>query len=236
MKNFMGTISMLALCCFLLNPTLLLAQTESGKELVPLATELKPIKSEVLKSTALSTYFKKLLQVDHEIKALDSHLKTQGFAAQKAAKNFYGIRETYQQEGKKVTYTVRLQDYTKQGSKDAAAIGQVTVKAGDRSQTYSFYLFAPNGNFEAMEEFQVDKKLNIIKANSWWSCVKRYIRNKCASACINALVSCAPGASTVVGYVLCVAAKCGGCVLKSLVCCGCDCSWWCKWAVGCCDR
>jgi hypothetical protein len=234
MKNFFGTI--MILCCFFLSPAFLFAQPEADKQLVPLNVDVKPVKAEVFKAKSVLNEFNKLLTVDQEIKALDVHLKSKGFVAQKEAKNLYGIRETYEKEGQKVIYTVRLQDYTKKGSKDAAAIGQVTVTAGKRTQTYSFYLFAPNGNFEAMEEFQIDKRLNILKANSWWSCVKSYIRKKCASTCLDALVSCAPAAATVVGYVACVAVKCGGCALKSMVCCACDCSWWCRWAVGCCDR
>lgn len=236
MKIFSKIVSLIVVSYFFFNTTLLFAQPEPVKELVPLVTKLKPLKSEVLKPNILSRDFDKLLRVDEEIKALAVHLKNKGFVAQKEQKNFWGQREIYEREGKQVINTVRIQDFTKPGSKDVAAIGHITVTAGNRSQTYSFYLFAPNGNFDAMEEYQIDKKLNILKAHSWWSCVKNYIRTQCGNVCLSALTGCAPAAATVVEYIGCVAVRCGGCALKSLGCCACDCSWRCRWAVGCCDR
>lgn len=233
MRNVSKLVSLMVLFCFILNTTLVFAQPETVKEFAPLSAELKPLKSEALKADALSREFSKLLKVDNEIKALDAHLTSKGFVAQKGAKNFWGVRETYQQEGKKVVYIVRIQDYTKRGSKDVAAIGQVTVTAGDRSETYSFYLDAPEGNFEKAIEYRIDKKLKILQANSWWSCVKNYLKKKCIAVCVGALVSCS---GTWAAYLGCVAAACGGCFVAASACCGCDCSWWCKWAAGCCDR
>jgi hypothetical protein len=159
-----------------------------------------------------------------------------GFVAQEGPKNFWGVREIFKQEGKESSFTVRMQDYTKTGSRDAAAIGQVAFTAGDKSEIYSFYLFAPNGNFRAMEEYKVGKNLTILKAHSWWGCVQNAIQKECGPACLDSLGACAVTAPTVVGYVYCVAGTCGGCAIKSLACCGCNCSFLCKWAVGCCDR
>jgi hypothetical protein len=240
MKHF---ISIIAMCCFLFGAVPLLAQTEPAQEKDQIDLQVKLIKTEVLAPAVLAPQFRTLLKADEEVKAIDTHLKKMGFAPQmeplglKKVPNFWGSRETYQNKlAEKGTYTVQLQSYIKQGSKDSAALGRVVLTVGERSEIYSFYLIAPGGNFEAMEEYRIDKRLNILKANSWWSCVKSYIKKKCASACLSALVECAPGASSVLGYVVCVAAKCGGCALKSMACCACDCSWWCKWAVGCCDR
>ncbi|MDQ1350033.1 MAG: hypothetical protein QG657_334 [Acidobacteriota bacterium] len=237
-------ISMVVMCCFLLTVVPSFAQDEENKKKSePLAVEFIPIKSEILIEDYLVQKFGVLLKMDEEIKGIDAHLRTLGFSPQgkkKGVQNFWGARETYQSQSKvdkkSITFTVHLQSYAKPGSKDSMAIGQVIVNAGDRSETYSFYLSAPNRNFEAMEEYTMDKKLRLSKANSWWSCVKSDIRKRCATTCLSSLITCAPSASTIVGYVACVAIQCGGCATKSIACCSCDCSWWCKWAVGCCDR
>jgi len=58
------------------------------------------------------------------------------------------------------------------------------------------------------------------------------IRRSCASVCLGSLTACA-GVFPV--YLKCVAVACGGCALKCGACAACDCGFWCKWAVGCCN-
>lgn len=233
---FKVAVSLILMSCFLLNSIPLFAQPEPVREPAAVAADLQPAKSEVLKAKVVAKKFDALLKVDEGIKALDTHLIGKGFLAQKEVKNFWGRQEIYKDKDKKLTYTVYLQDYIKKDSRDVVALGHVTLRVGDRSETYSFYLLAPNGNFEEMEEYQITKKLDILRANSWWSCVKARIKKKCPTVCLSALVTCLPTAVTVVGYVVCVAATCGRCALGSIACCSCDCGWTCSWAVGCCDR
>lgn len=123
----------------------------------------------------------------------------------------------------------------KQGSKDIAAIGQVSVTAGDRSDVYSFCLVAPKGNFAKAQEYRVASNLNVVKTNSWWSCLKKRLRRKCARKCVVSLITCAATGSWV-GYILCVAKQCGACFAKYSAGCGCNCRWWCRWAIGCCRK
>lgn len=218
-------ISMLIAGCFFLNAAILYAQTEP----------LKPVKSEILKAEALSSKFERLNRADEEIIALSNDLRKKGFQVQKGDKNFWGFQETYEKEDKTVTFSVYFQDYTKPNSKDVAATGQVRVVDGDRSEIYSFSLEAPGGAFDKAIEHRVDKKLGILKANSWWSCVRSRLL-KASVACASSLITCAPSAPTWAGYLACVAAKCGITYTKVAACCACDCRWTCKWAVGCCDR
>lgn len=234
MKSYIRLVSIVVLCCFFLNSTLLFAQIGPEKELDPLATELKPLKSEVLKAEILSRDFVELLKVDEEIKGLYAHITKMGYAAQKGEKNFWGIRETYLDEDKEVTYTVRIQDYTKRDSKDVAAIGQVTISTIDMSETYSFYLEAPGGDFGKVVEYSIDKELRILKADSLWSCIQKYLKERCSSVCIDAIGKTCPGFWA--AYFLCASRVCGGCFVKAVLCCACDCTWWCKRVVGCCDR
>ena len=205
------------------------------------SADLAPIKTEVLKSNILVPEFARLRAVDAEVIASNDFLVSKGFSAQTGAANVWGQRETYRttSKGQRMdeTYTLRVQDYAKPGSKDAAAIAQVEVVAGGRSEVYSFSLIAPEGNFEMAEEYQVGETggiVSVTKANSWWSCTKQRIKDKCGSACLSALTTCPT--SSWVAYLGCLAVKCGGCFLKAGACCGCNCKWWCKWATGCCHR
>jgi hypothetical protein len=58
------------------------------------------------------------------------------------------------------------------------------------------------------------------------------VQGSCVSTCLGALTACA-GAFPV--YLKCVALACGGCALKCGACAACDCSFWCRWGVGCCE-
>jgi len=236
MKTFVNAATAIAvLCGLVLNSTLSFGAEKTRRVERP-AVELKPIKSEVLTADVLAKKFVSLNKVDKQIRALNTHLTKQGFAAQTGPKNFWGVTETYQDKAKGTTvdFAVHLQDYAKPGSKDAAAVAQVVVTAGKESQTYSFYLLAPGGNFDKATEYAIGRDLKIAPATSWWSCVKAYMRKHCVSTCLESLVTC-PKTSWA-AYLGCVAVKCGGCFIKGSLCCACDCSWWCKWAVGCCDR
>jgi hypothetical protein len=57
------------------------------------------------------------------------------------------------------------------------------------------------------------------------------VKGTCASVCLGSLTACA-GVFPV--YLKCVAVSCGGCALKCGACATCNCSFWCRWAVGCC--
>ncbi len=245
MKHFISIV-IIVMCCILLGPVPSFAQTGSSQEDEQIDNELMPTKTEVLEPVDLAQNFRTLLKEDEEVKAIDSHLKKMNFVAQveperkvavtkKKETNFWGYRQTYQSKtGEKGTFTVQLHSYLKRGSKDSAALGRVVVIVGERSDVYSFYLFAPGGNFRAMEEYRIDNNLKIVKANSWWSCVQSYIRRKCPSICTQALITCLPTAPTVVGYIGCVVSTCASdCAFGSLTSCACDCRWWCKRAVGC---
>jgi hypothetical protein len=70
-----------------------------------------------------------------------------------------------------------------------------------------------------------------IGALSIFSRLINCVRSTCASVCLGSLTACA-GVFPV--YLKCVAVACGGCALKCGACATCDCSFWCKWAVGCC--
>lgn len=69
-------------------------------------------------------------------------------------------------------------------------------------------------------------------AGTFWQRFVTCLRGSCAEACLQALATC-PRTSWVV-FLGCMAVRCGGCALRCSACAACDCSWWCRWAAGCC--
>jgi len=189
-------------------------------------------KSVNINEDVLVEKYNKLHKVDKEIIALDDHLKKNGFKPLKEKKNFWGIENTYEEEDKKVVMSINIQDYEKPNSKDVAALGQIKITDGDRSDVYSFHLIAPDGKFKEAKEHKLDSDLNVIEAHSWWSCVEGYLKANCTQEISMALITCCFVFWT--GYLNCVALKMGVFFVKACACCGCNCNWWCSWAVGCC--
>ena len=225
-------IIVLMLNCFLLTSVPLFAQTGPVKKNEPLAAEFKPLKSEVFKGKRVAANFAKLYKEDEEIIALADDLKKKGFHAQKWVHNFWGIQQSYKIKDKIATYSCYIQDYAKPNSKDLAAIGQVRATANDRSEIYTFYLEAPDGNFDSAIEYCTNEKLGISKAHSWWSYVKSRLPAYPA-ACKASLVACT--AASWAGYLRCIVTACDLSNTKAAARSGCGCRWWCKWGVGCCD-
>lgn len=234
-------ISILVVFCFVFGAVPLLAQ----QTVTPENPNVRIIKSEETNPVNIASTFSKAGKSDQELIALDSQLKREGFSPEVKAMgegnkpNFWGHRDIYHnnQTDEDGSVTISIQNYSKSNSKDSAALVQIRFSVGDRSQVYSCSLIARSGDFQNMEEYKVDNNLGIVKASSWWSCVQNYIRTRCAAACWNAFATCA-NVSSVLDFVKCVvrAAGCGACPLASMACCGCDCSWWCRWAAGCCNR
>jgi len=203
------------------------------------APGVRVLSSQVLAKSVVAARLATLKRTDEELQALSKHLVDQGYRARTEQANHFGWDVAFQRPGDQpARVRVLVQDYTKQGSADPAAVGTITVTARGRSDTYSFSVVAPGGKFENAIESRVDKKrLNVLRANSFWSCFVGRVRSKCATTCITALGTCLTTAGgTWVAYLGCLAASCGVCAAKAFGCCGCDCSWWCRWAVGCCDR
>lgn len=202
-------------------------------------TELKPQKTKVLSSKTLDKLFIQLVRTNDEVKTLANYLNSKGFVAQRESRNFYGISETYKDtiSKRQVTFKFQFQDYKNPNSKDLIALCHLSVTSGKETDTYTFYLIAPDGDFDKMQEYYIDKRLNILQANSWWNCTKNRISNKCPGQCLSAFITCVPSwATSVVSYLTCVVTNCAGCLITAGACCACDCKWYCKWAIGCCDK
>lgn len=190
-----------------------------------------------MRKDVIARKFEKLHRVDKEIKALDKHLRKKGFRPQKEKKNYWGIKNTYEDKDKKAVFSLEVQDYFKPKSKDGAAIGQLTITAGDRTEVYSFDLIAPEGKVKKAKEYRVDKNLKVVEAESWWDCVLRELTKSIpdvaidiAKCCISAAFS---GPFSWASFLTCIALAFGVPFALASGCCGCNCNWWCIF-IGCC--
>jgi hypothetical protein len=71
-------------------------------------------------------------------------------------------------------------------------------------------------------------------AGTFWQRFVACLRGSCASGCLGAVATCAAKGGGWAAFLACLAVTCGGCALKCSACAACDCTWWCKWAAGCC--
>lgn len=166
--------------------------------------------------------------------ALSAHLASSGFKPVTRGKDaFFGATNKFKSnDGKTATFEIVVQSYAHTSSKDVAALATVTFTSGENSKSYHFALVAPKGDFESAIEHTVDRSNKVVRAHSWYTRWKQCLRGRCASACLGALVTCA---GTWAAYFWCVVGACGGCVLRCAGCASCDCRFWCRWGVGCCE-
>jgi hypothetical protein len=179
-----------------------------------------------------------------EVGKLKEHVTKRGYVLLDKPEDAFSIKSTVKATGAvrppagtsgKQIQTVEFELLgmsTIKDKKDHGAVASSIIRAGDNELVYDFVLEAPGMDFRKAKEFALhDGK--VVDANSWWSAWVGCLRGRCASTCLTSLGACS---GTWAAYFWCVAAACGGCVLRCAACAGCDCSWWCRWASGCCDR
>lgn len=173
------------------------------------------------------------------IKALQAKGLAQGFkplAMSEGKKALFGATNTFKSsDGKTASFDLAMHAYEKPGSKDQAAVVTMTFRAGDNSETYHCMLVAPNGDFEKAQELTVGPNNAVIPTHSFWTRFLRCLSSKCGSACLGAIPTCQAADGSWTTFLWCLVTRCGSCVLRCAACAGCNCSWWCRWAAGCCE-
>jgi len=179
-----------------------------------------------------------------EVGKLSDEVKQRGYSAKDEPEGAFGIRvkaratkdvrpTSASAAAGEAVRTVEFELLGLSASKSGAeaAVATCVVKAGRQELVYDFLLEAPGGDFSRAREWTIlDGK--VVEAHSWWSAWVGCLQRSCASTCLTSLFACT---GTWAAYFWCVAAACGGCVLRCSACATCDCSWWCRWAAGCCD-
>ena len=198
---------------------------------------------EVLDDATAHAQFKKHVRGRPNLKKLQDEATKRGYKAHDQAEETFAFRvkakanqDVRPRPGvrgagvKEVEFELVGQSISKGG--DQGAVATMTIKAGSQEESYEMLLEAPGGNFRQVREYTVEGQ-RVVETHSWWSAWVGCLRSRCASTCLNSLWACT---GTWAAYFWCVVAACGGCVLRCSACATCDCSWWCRWAAGCCDR
>jgi hypothetical protein len=180
------------------------------------------------------------------LKKLDDEAKGRGYRPVAGPKGEVGLRQKFRsrqpvrppkgekgQPVREVSFDFSLRALEKPDSLDQAAIATVTVSTGpNQSEEYDLLLEAPGGNFGQAREFKVEND-QVRPANSWWTAAQTCATSTCGATCVNALLTCTGNWAE---YLLCLATRCGLCWAKCTGCATCNCSWTCRWAIGCCRQ
>jgi hypothetical protein len=234
MKIFLYTCISISVTCLALQSAPSFGQARTTE-----AATVQQVGQQEISKDVVINRFKQIGQESREIGLLDSKLRSLQFLPATAEKNYWGRTATYQRivEGipEHLIQGIYVQDYVKQNSKDTAGLAQVTLTSSSgTTQTYSFYLVAPGGDFKKLQEYAVTNGAVTLQ-HSWWTCVECQLP-KVGGECAVAAATCAVTAETVVGYLACVGVSCGGSLLAAGACCACNGSGWCSWAVGSCSE
>jgi len=199
---------------------------------------------EILAGSSVSLAMDDLRAQDDRVQKADQYLAALGFtpAAEDTADNFFGIKQTYSGEPEgadaEQSYELYLQEYSNPASEMTAALGRIVLRdsAGTYSNTYTFILEAPKADVSSIREHYVGGspgRLEIVEANSWWTCIIGQLP-EIGDECGSGITKCSPSATSIVGYIGCVATNCGHAFSSASICCSCGCARWCSWAYGCC--
>ncbi|MGW3668105.1 hypothetical protein [Streptomyces sp. NPDC005141] len=125
--------------------------------------------------------------------------------------------------------------FTGTGGEQLAACATVLEAPGTTFKTVdAFVLEARNGDLLDAVEL-VPTSANVLEErDGWWDALTGCLGRDCGGVCLSAALSC-PKVNWA-AFLICLAGRCGVCVVKCAACATCDCSWWCKWAAGCCDN
>ena len=168
---------------------------------------------------------------ENKVKKISKSLQSKGY---KAENSFFGNESTFELNGATVTQTILIQDYKKGNT--AGAMGTISFFDGKNQEGYTFSLEKTGNNSTDVLEHYVNENGEVVKANSWYTCLRNKFNSICSNHlafdnCWSAYKSWTSFVSCILGIVCRVASG-----PKAFACCSCDCSWWCKWAAGCCDR
>lgn len=117
---------------------------------------------------------------------------------------------------------------------DQAAVLDVNISAGPYIKESTLLLRCPGGNCDQITEHAVNGDTNELElVDGWWDRFRNCLGG-CGGPCLAALGTCI-GTGAIPAILACLAIRCGGCAAKCAACATCDCTWWCKWAAGCCE-
>ncbi|WP_093478134.1 MULTISPECIES: hypothetical protein [unclassified Streptomyces] len=72
------------------------------------------------------------------------------------------------------------------------------------------------------------------RSGGFWDVLLDCLADNCGQTCLSAAISCSK--SSWAEFLICLAGRCGLCVVKCHACAGCQCSYWCVPVAGCCGQ
>ncbi|MFF9158403.1 hypothetical protein ACF1AB_39965 [Streptomyces sp. NPDC014846] len=120
------------------------------------------------------------------------------------------------------------------GEQMAACATVIEVPGTSYKQVDAFVLEAHNGDLLDAKELVPTSSSVLEERDGWWDALTGCLGRDCGGVCLSAAMSC-PKVNWA-AFLICLAGRCGVCVVKCAACATCNCSWWCKWAAGCCDN
>ncbi|MFE7543129.1 hypothetical protein [Streptomyces platensis] len=134
----------------------------------------------------------------------------------------------------KVNHTLAARTFSGPNGEQVAACAAIIEGVDTSYKTVDVFLLeAIDGDLLHANELVVTSTGSLEERDGWWDRVIRCLGRDCGGVCLSAAVSC-PKVNWA-AFLICLAGRCGVCVIKCGACATCDCSWWCKWAAGCCE-
>lgn len=120
------------------------------------------------------------------------------------------------------------------GEQMAACATVIEVPDTSYKTVDAFVLEARDGDLLNAKELAVTSANVLEERDGWWDALTGCLGRDCGGVCLSAALSC-PKVNWA-AFLICLAGRCGVCVVKCAACATCNCTWWCKWAAGCCDN
>lgn len=218
----MKTISRIIIVIIIayVNPSILLSQNLDSVNFVQSA------KTSLIKFNKSNRYIKTSLKKDIELQTLEKELKQKGFSAvsNKSVKSTIGFETVYSGSYGKVNNLFYVKDYVS-SKNEIAALCQIKITNGKRSEIYSFILISKDSKFQNVKEYHLDEHLQLQESiNSWWNCWISKVVICCKVSCYRISFS---------DTFICIFEQCRVCFLYHAIHCKCyafccSCIWWCR--------
>ncbi|MFI8435107.1 hypothetical protein ACIGJO_15335 [Streptomyces sp. NPDC079020] len=135
----------------------------------------------------------------------------------------------------KVTHSLYARTFKGENGQDLAACAAVLEVPGTSLRKVDvFALEAQDGDLLNATELVATSDNVLEERDGWWDALTGCLGRDCGGVCLSAALTC-PKVNWA-AFLICLAGRCGVCVVKCAACATCDCTWWCKWAAGCCDN
>lgn len=165
------------------------------------------------------------------LQAIQKKAQAEGFIRVRGKESNWGMSASWTaSDGRSMSYEMHVESH-RRGTDEGCLMTESLRMSDGKTDVKHTFLIAPKGSFSKVTEYYVDSANRVRLARSKWTRFKKCAKSRCFGPCLGSLVTCS---GTWAAYLGCVAIACGSCMAVCGACALCNCSVWCKWAVGCC--